>query len=96
MKFMRWQPSRKLNLSPSARWPSPPRPAPLRAASPSVDRLRTLLLEREQAVADARDAAAQFGIPAGPEMDEAVAFSTSDLDRAHRQADRPRSGCSVG
>ncbi len=54
----------------------------LRAPLPSIDRLRALLSEREQAVADARDAAAQFGIAAGPEMDQAVAFSTADLDQS--------------
>jgi hypothetical protein len=51
-------------------------------ALPSMDRLRTLFAERERAVADARDAAAQFGIPVGPEMDQAIAFSTADLDQA--------------
>jgi hypothetical protein len=60
------------------------RSEPARPENPPhpLDRLQTLLAERQRAVADARDAAAQFGIPAGPEMDQAIAFSTADLDQA--------------
>ena len=60
----------------------PARPEVALHPLPALDRLRSLLNEREQAAADARDAAAQLGIPAGPEMDQAVAFSTAELDQA--------------
>jgi hypothetical protein len=52
----------------------------------AIDRLKTLLIEREQAVADARDAAADLGIPSrGAEMRAAVALATADLDRSIAQ-----------
>jgi len=56
---------------------------PARTALSQLDELRELLIEREEAIADARDAAGDYGIAEGsPDMDRAILQATQDLDRA--------------
>jgi hypothetical protein len=69
-----------------AHHPAPPPSSPL-------DQLKELLIERQEAIADARDASAEVGIAEGsPDLDRAILLATEDLDRAIIKLAGPAAG----